>query len=184
MNDDNFNKDVGKKLFKVRKDLKLTRAELGKKINLHETTIKRYEDGDIKKLDIDKLKEFAKALDVSPSYLMGWDEKLDTFKISKEVLFYDYLKKIGVEIICVSEGYVILKTKNAEYELEVNDLEDLQNTTDFFIKFKISELINKRRKFPNKSTFNIDTIAAHNEYLHEEGEIEKIYQDLDDMDNW
>ncbi|MCC0735245.1 helix-turn-helix domain-containing protein [Clostridioides sp. ZZV14-6009] len=30
----------------------------------------------------------------------------------------------------------------------------------------------------------IDTIAAHNEHLHEEGEIEKIKQDLDDMDNW
>ncbi|NJJ36508.1 helix-turn-helix transcriptional regulator [Clostridioides difficile] len=30
----------------------------------------------------------------------------------------------------------------------------------------------------------IDTIAAHNEHLHEEGEIEKIKQDLDNMDNW
>ena len=37
-------------------------------------------------------------------------------------------------------------------------------------------------KYVNKN--HIDTIAAHNEHLHEEGEIEKIYQDLDDMDNW
>lgn len=71
----NFNTDVGIKIFNARKKLKMSRVELGKKVNLHESTIKRYEDGHIKSLDIEKLKEFASALDISPAYLMGWEEE-------------------------------------------------------------------------------------------------------------
>lgn len=74
-----FNIDVGLKIFNARKNLKLSRVELGKKVNLHESTVKRYEDGHIKSLDIEKLKEFANALDISPAYLMGWEE-IDTNK--------------------------------------------------------------------------------------------------------
>lgn len=70
-----FNVEVGLKMFNARKNLKMSRADLGKKVNLHETTIKRYEDGNIKSLDIEKLKEFANALDISPAYLMGWESK-------------------------------------------------------------------------------------------------------------
>ena len=47
--------------------------ELGLKVNLHESTVSRYEKGTIKALDIDKLKEFAIALDVPPEYITGWD---------------------------------------------------------------------------------------------------------------
>lgn len=78
-----FNKDVGIKLFNARKNLNMTRAELGKIINLHESTIKRYEDGEIKSLDIEKLKEFAAALNLDPAYLMGWEEKTETPKLDE-----------------------------------------------------------------------------------------------------
>ena len=67
-----FNKEIGLKLFNARKNKRMSRAALGKMVNLHESTIKRYEDGEIKTLDIEKMKEFAKALDISPEYLMGW----------------------------------------------------------------------------------------------------------------
>lgn len=69
-----FNKEVGIKLFNARKNLTMTRAELGKIVNLHESTIKRYEDGEIKSLDIEKLKEFARALNIDAAYLMGWED--------------------------------------------------------------------------------------------------------------
>lgn len=68
-----FNIDVGQKIFNARKNLNMSRAELGKKVNLHESTVKRYEDGHINSLDIAKLKEFANALNISPAYLMGWE---------------------------------------------------------------------------------------------------------------
>ena len=69
-----YNKEVGKRIYKARKDLGLTLKEFGKLVDLHESTVKRYESGDIKTLDIDKLKEFSNALKVTPIYLLGWEE--------------------------------------------------------------------------------------------------------------
>lgn len=76
--DCDYNKKVGLRIFNLRKDLKMSRAELGKILNLHESTIKRYEDGCIKALDIDKIKDFSNALNTTPAYLMGWEEEKAT----------------------------------------------------------------------------------------------------------
>lgn len=83
-----FNIDVGKKIFNARKSLNMSRAELGKRVNLHESTVKRYEDGHINSIDIAKLKEFANALNISPAYLMGWDidkQNLDSLTDTEEL---------------------------------------------------------------------------------------------------
>ena len=72
--DYNYNKDFGKRIKELREKLGLTLGELGEKVNLHESTIQRYESGGIKQLSIDKAKDFANALSVTPSYLMGWEE--------------------------------------------------------------------------------------------------------------
>lgn len=62
---------IGQKIYDNRKKKKMSRKALGEKVNLHETTVKRYEDGDIKNLSVEKLEEFAKALDISLSELLG-----------------------------------------------------------------------------------------------------------------
>ncbi len=69
--ENNFNKEVGAKIYNARKALDISRAELGKKVNLHETSVKKYEDGNIKYLDVEKLSEFAAALNIDPLYLIG-----------------------------------------------------------------------------------------------------------------
>ena len=84
MNND-FNIEVGDRIKFARKRKRLSMKELGRKVNLHESSISRYEKGEIMALDIEKLKEFAKALDVPPSYLMGLDEKS---KIESTTRFY------------------------------------------------------------------------------------------------
>lgn len=75
MDKSQFNIEFGSRLYEARKRRKLSMKRLGEKVNLHESTISRYEKGDIQTLDIEKVKEFAKALEVTPQYLMGWDEK-------------------------------------------------------------------------------------------------------------
>ena len=70
----NYNKEVGNKIFAARKKLKMSRVELGNKLGLHEVSIKKYEDGNIKALDIEKLKEFSNALDIPFTYLIGLNE--------------------------------------------------------------------------------------------------------------
>lgn len=71
----NYNTEVGKKIFDTRKLRGMTRVELGKIVNLHETTIKKYEEGNIKNISIEVLKRFAAALNIEAEYLIGWDEK-------------------------------------------------------------------------------------------------------------
>lgn len=77
----NFNKCVGQKLYTARKAKGYSRAKVGELVGLHETTVKRYEDGDIKTLDIDRLKTFARVLGTPASELLGWvsdsDDNLD-----------------------------------------------------------------------------------------------------------
>ena len=64
-----------KRLKESRKKRGLTLSELGNKINKTEATIQRYESGSIKNLKNDTIEQLADALNVSPSYLMGWDEE-------------------------------------------------------------------------------------------------------------
>lgn len=70
----NYNIEFGKRITKARKDLDMTMKELGKLVDLHESTIQRYESGKIERLEIGKAVEFAKALNISPIYLLGWEE--------------------------------------------------------------------------------------------------------------
>lgn len=101
-----YNKKVGLRLYSSRKALKMTRAELGKKIGLHESTIKRYEDGEIKSLDIDKIKEFAKALHVTPAYLMGWKEE----EFGQTYFLDDEAKEIAQEIANNPDLHILFDT--------------------------------------------------------------------------
>ena len=55
-------KAMGQKIYTARKAAHMSRAELGKRVDLHETTVKRYEDGDIKSPNLTNLRAFAKAL--------------------------------------------------------------------------------------------------------------------------
>lgn len=61
---------IGNKIYSARKKLKMSRAELGRLVDLHETTVKRYEDGQIKSPNLEKLRAFAAALQIDYNYLV------------------------------------------------------------------------------------------------------------------
>lgn len=67
------------KIKERRNDLNMSYQELANKTGLSKSTLQRYETGSIKNMPIDKLEIIANALDISPAYLMGWeDEKKET----------------------------------------------------------------------------------------------------------
>ena len=124
-----FNIDVGQKIFNARKSLNMSRAELGKKVGLHESTVKRYEDGHINSLDIAKLKEFANALNISPAYLLGWeiDEQcLDslTDKEELQLLIGEFGAKGDEFKKCIPKSLLKLKDKES-WELVAKIIEKL-----------------------------------------------------------
>lgn len=105
-----YNITVGNRIHDARKNKRMSMKELGAKVGLHESTVSRYEKGDIKALDIEKLKEFANALDVSSAYLTGWDENV------KSETHFEKLKKMKLTNDELDElldyaSYIISKRK-------------------------------------------------------------------------
>ena len=48
--------------------------ELSKMTNIPKSALQRYATGETEKIPLDRLMAIAKALNVSPAYLMGWEE--------------------------------------------------------------------------------------------------------------
>lgn len=164
----NVNKKIGANIFNARKKLHMSRAELGKKVNLHESTVKRYEDGQIKSLDIEKLKEFADALEINIINLLNWENEFNNIlNIFKEVYS---------------------KNKNNEYyQLNCNYKElfsECFNVLNSLGKREALKRIKELTFVPEYQKYNIDTIAAHNDYTNNKDELDKINEDINDMKNW
>ena len=52
-----------------------TLEEIGQKVGVSKTTVKRWESGEIANLRRDKIYKLAQALHTTPAYLMGWDDE-------------------------------------------------------------------------------------------------------------
>ena len=71
------------KLRELRLRNNLTQEELANMISTTKQTIYKYETGIITNIPSDKIELLAKALKTTPSYLMGWDEKINISLPSK-----------------------------------------------------------------------------------------------------
>lgn len=66
--------EIKDKLAIRRKELGLTLEDVGKMVGVGKSTVRKWETGDIANMKRDKIALLAKALKVSPAYIMGWDE--------------------------------------------------------------------------------------------------------------
>lgn len=68
---------IGDNIKRKRLEKGYTLEELAHQIKTSKQTIHRYENGIISNIPSDKIEAIATALDTTPSYLMGWDEKVE-----------------------------------------------------------------------------------------------------------
>lgn len=66
--------DIMKRMKSRREELNMSYQTLSEKVGISKSTLQRYETGYIKNMPVDKLEEIADALNVSPAYLMGWED--------------------------------------------------------------------------------------------------------------
>ena len=66
--------NFGDRLRAARKARGLTQTELGEKCGTIKQTIFKYEKSIVTNIPSDRVEQLAEALDVSPGYLMGWEE--------------------------------------------------------------------------------------------------------------
>ncbi|WP_187759479.1 helix-turn-helix domain-containing protein [Staphylococcus epidermidis] len=69
-----------------RKELNLTLEQVGNLVGVGKSTVRKWETGDIENMKRDKIVKLAKALKVSPSYIMGIEDEqpqLETLPVKK-----------------------------------------------------------------------------------------------------
>ncbi|HEI7434554.1 TPA: helix-turn-helix domain-containing protein [Staphylococcus aureus] len=98
-----------------RKELNLTLEQVGDLVGVGKSTVRKWETGDIENMKRDKIVKLAKALRVSPSYIMGIeDEKpqLETIPVKK----IPVVSKISAGMPIYTEenliDYIYFATKN------------------------------------------------------------------------
>ncbi|MGN1217075.1 MAG: helix-turn-helix domain-containing protein [Phocaeicola sp.] len=64
---------MGKRIKQVRQEKNLTQRDIAEKVNVAPSTIMRYEQGTISDIKIPVIESIAKALNVNPSWLLGYD---------------------------------------------------------------------------------------------------------------
>lgn len=75
---------TGERIKKRRTELNITAEELGNRVGVDRSTVYRYEKGDIEKFPVSVLGPFAKALQTSVAYLMGWTDDSNPSSESKK----------------------------------------------------------------------------------------------------
>ena len=65
---------MGEKIYYLRTKNSMTLEELGNKVGVGKSTVRKWENGMIANMKRDKILKVAEALNTTPAYLMGWDE--------------------------------------------------------------------------------------------------------------
>lgn len=78
-----------------REKLGYTLEELAKLVGVSAPTIQRYESGEIKNVRRDKIANLAKALSVSPAYLMGWEDSVEVLGYADISYQYPFIESIA-----------------------------------------------------------------------------------------
>lgn len=96
-----INKKVGQRIREARKAYGITLAELGERVGISESNMQRYESGYIASVSIDMVGKIAKAMNISPAFLMGWNDEIipleyqiKTIEANKELDNNPYLAKL------------------------------------------------------------------------------------------
>ena len=130
--------DMNKKIKNRRRELCLTMNEVAQKVGVSEATISRWESGDIANMRRDKIVLLAKALQVTPAFIMGWEE--ETEDIPKHDNIIQITKKRVPLLGSIACGEPILA--NEDVELYVECGADIQ--ADFALHCKGDSMINAR----------------------------------------
>ena len=66
---------IGERIKDLRESKNMPQTELAERIGAKKQTIYKYENNIITNIPSDKIELIARVLEVSPAYLMGWDEE-------------------------------------------------------------------------------------------------------------
>lgn len=133
---------------KLRTDKGMSQRELARQINMSGQMISKIEKAETTP-SLEAITKIAAALNVEISDLIG--QPITISYDEKEHLIEQLMNKLGYQIIDdIEEGYLGVKYKNAEYEIEQSDLDKIYYSSTSFLEFQLQELLKHSRKIGHK----------------------------------
>ena len=100
--------NIGERIKYLRLLADMSQEELGNRIGVQRAAINKYEKGGVTNIPITTIEKIAKVFDVSPTYLVGWDN-VEINPLSAEVKVLQGVKKYyGSDTVDLIEIYVEL----------------------------------------------------------------------------
>ncbi|MCQ2059752.1 MAG: helix-turn-helix domain-containing protein [Bacteroidaceae bacterium] len=125
-------KKIGERIKKLRKERGMTQEQVGTILGVQKATVQKYEKGSVSNIKPETIEKIAEVFEVSPSYIMGWDDfdtKYDSAEMSKEIKLIEEISRIfgyvGVEF------YTLISQMNDDGRRKV-----LFYAEDIFDKYK------------------------------------------------
>ena len=159
---------LGEKIKFLRKSKRMSLEQLAELIGTSRQTVHRYENGVITNIPHDKIEALARALDISPASLMGWDSE-------KEISSFNNITNLNTEKVKTKKlpmlgnvacGEPIFASEEYDYYATVG----ADIAADFCLKAKGDSMINAR-------IFDGDTLFVRKQESVEDGEIAVVLID-------
>ncbi len=109
--------EVGKRIRDLREKRGISVIELAEALHVSRATIYRYESNEIEKLPIEIVDPIAKALHVSPAYIMGWTDDDNTIYNYKADDIESWVKEPESPYITNSSNSEVVKKALELYDL-------------------------------------------------------------------
>ena len=112
---------VGARLKQAREFNNITLEEAGKKVDVHKSTVLRWENGETEKIKLPIIETLAKYYNVNPVWLMGYDVPMESIPIKK-------IEKIKIPVLGkVKAGYDYLAQENIIGYESIDNVSDPEN---------------------------------------------------------
>ena len=118
-----MSKTLGTRIKELRQLTNISQEELGNQVGVQKAAIQKYEKGTVQNISIHTIEKLAEALQVQPSYLLGWSSD-SMSDLAMEVKILQGIKHFyGDECVQLVEGYTNLnqqgKKRLSQYLYEI-----------------------------------------------------------------
>lgn len=111
----------GERIRQLRESLNISQTELAAKIDVSKQTLYKYENNIVTNIPSDKIEAIARALNVSPSYIMSWDEESPAAPSEDRASrLYEMYLKAAPEVQAAIDLLLESKKSTPEHQAEEN----------------------------------------------------------------
>lgn len=152
--------EISKRIKTRREELGYSYQQLAEKTGMSKSTLQRYETGGIKNVPLSKVGILARALNTSPSYLLDWEDDMDSDDAEFLRNIYPHLKpleelpddmtealpilnRVGINIMKVSGRYFMIGDDGGT-SVDEKEILALLSSVYSFTKTTFNNFITKR----------------------------------------